>query len=181
MSALNRLDLMIGDQKSELSQFSESLSPSPNNCRKYQKDYNPSKGECNNLAKDIGFLIDRIDVPKQKPKENIIKPMKKINYDLLEKLLQTGNTGSARQDTELRSKSFMESTRRPQQYSMHQSKREFIEAEKAGRNLNELKEIRNKPTINKASRDMASMKNAGIPIYERYEQELQVKENKIQE
>ena len=38
MSALNRLDLMIGDQKSELSQFSESLSPSPNNCRKYQKD-----------------------------------------------------------------------------------------------------------------------------------------------
>lgn len=95
--------------------------------------------------------------------------------------MQTGNTGSARQDTELRSKSFMESTRRPQQYSMHQSKREFIEAEKAGRNLNELKEIRNKPTINKASRDMASMKNAGIPIYERYEQELQVKENKIQE
>ena len=96
-------------------------------------------------------------------------------------MLSNSNNGTQFEHSDYRSKSYLESTKRTKSSYAHIPKREFIEAQKGGKNIEELKEIRDKPIISKMSNEMASVRNSGIPIYKRFYQEIQVKENRIQE
>ena len=64
---------------------------------------------------------------------------------------------------------------------LHSNRRDMVEIKLAKRNEAELQALRQKPQINHASKEMALQKNSGIPIYKRYQKELQVKEEKINE
>lgn len=57
----------------------------------------------------------------------------------------------------------------------------MIVIERGGQNVKEIENLKARPDINAASKEIALQKNSGIPIYKRYNQEIKIKENKLKE